>query len=334
MEIHAKGTRLVMSTAPSPESTARPSPARTWLIAIRPFALPASATPVIFGTFMAVTVAKAPFKGGLFLMALFAMMALHSAANIINDIYDYRKGIDRDPRPTSGAIVRGYVSVRGALLMALALIGAGCALGLVIAYLVGPVIFYIGIAGLSVGVSYSAPPLSLKYRGLGDLAVFLDFGILGALGAWAVQTGTLSWTPALWAIPLSLLVVAILHANNWRDMEDDGEKGVKTVASALGDRRSLNYYGVLIFGAPLGILIIVIVTRLLPFLEPMPLSFIVTLLALFPALGLWKKAKARHNPSNPLDFIALDGATAQYNLIFGMLSLAALALHAAAGAPW
>jgi 1,4-dihydroxy-2-naphthoate polyprenyltransferase len=323
-----------MLTTPIQETPVEPSPARKWLIAIRPFALPASSMPVLFGTIMAVTVGKTPLKPGLFLMSLLAMMALHSAANIINDIYDFRKGLDRHPTPTSGAIVRGYISIRSALIMALALIAIGSAMGLAIVYFAGPVILIIGLAGLLIGISYSSPPLSLKYRGLGDLAVFFDFGILGALGAWTVQTGHLSVSPAIWAVPLSMLVVAILHANNWRDIDTDNEKGFRTVASALGDTRSLHYYGFLIFGAPLSTLIIIAASRLLPFIEPMPLTFLITLLALPLTLRLWKRALQRHKSSDLNDFVSLDGASAYYSMLFGILCLAALLLHGAVTMPW
>ncbi len=300
---------------------------RKWLIAIRPFALPASSMPVIFGTALAVVIGGVAFRPGLFLLALLAMMMLHSAANIINDIQDYKKGLDTVPTPVSGAVVRGIFSLRRSLAGAVVLLVGGSAIGLLLAWLRGPAILAIGLAGVIVGVSYTAGPLVLKYRGLGDMAVFLDFGILGSLGAWAVQAGSLSWTPVIWAIPLSMLVVAILHANNWRDSTTDTEKGIRTVASSLGDRGSLLYYGVLVFGAPACTLLLMVLSRLFPSLEPMPLTFLLVIPALLPACSLWKKAVRRHNPSSPIDFIALDGASAQYNLIFGMLCILAVLLH-------
>ena len=78
----------------------------------------------------------------------------------------------------------------------------------------------------------------LKFRALGDLAVFLNFGILGALGAWVVQIETFSWMPVVWTVPMAMLVVAILHANNWRDTISDTERRVRTIASLLGDKGS------------------------------------------------------------------------------------------------
>jgi 1,4-dihydroxy-2-naphthoate polyprenyltransferase len=322
-----------MTASPLHDAPEGPALWKRWLIAIRPFALPASSMPILLGTATAVVINRTHFSPGLFLMALLGMMMLHSAANIINDIEDYKKGLDTVATPVSGAVVRGLLSLRTSFLGALLLLCGGSALGLVLAYLRGPAILYLGLVGVIIGVSYTAGPLVLKYRGLGDLAVFLDFGILGSLGAWMVQTGTFSWTPLIWAIPLSMLVVAILHANNWRDSVTDTGKGIRTVASSLGDRGSMYYYGFLIFGAPLGIVLLMALTRMIPWLEPMPLTFSLVILAFPAALGLWKKARLRHNPSSPLDFIALDGASARYNLIFGILCLGALFLHVLLGRP-
>jgi 1,4-dihydroxy-2-naphthoate polyprenyltransferase len=221
---------------------------RKWLISIRPFALSASSMPVIFGAVAAAVVGGAHLNVPLFLLSLLAMMTLHSAANMLNDVQDFRKGLDMEPTPVSGAVVRGLLTPEQVMRGAIALIVIGSLIGLVIVWRVGLPILYIGAAGLAVGIFYTGKPFTLKYHGLGDLAVFLDFGILGALGAWTVQTGRLSWLPVIWAVPMSMVVVAIVHANNWRDIAGDTGRTVTTMASLLGDRGSLIYYGVLIFG--------------------------------------------------------------------------------------
>ena len=178
--------------------------------------------------------------------------------------------------------------------------------------------------GLAVGVFYTL----LKAHALGDLAVFLDFGLLGGAGAWVVQTGSFSWLPALWTVPMAMLVIAILHANNWRDAASDGERHVKTVAGLLGDRGSLAYYGCLLFGPFVIDLAFIAIPRIVggP-LRPMPLTFLLVLLALPHALKLWGRAIRRASPLQPMDFIVLDGATASHNLVFGLLSTAAVVLE-------
>jgi 1,4-dihydroxy-2-naphthoate octaprenyltransferase len=204
------------------------------------------------------------------------------------------------------------------------LFAIGAISGLLIAWRTDRSLFVVGGIGLAVGICYTL----LKARALGDLAVFLDFGLLGGAGAWIVQTGSFSWLPVLWTVPMAMLVIAILHANNWRDSVSDGERRVRTVAGLLGDRGSLAYYGFLIFGPfliDLGFIAIPRVTG--GACRPMPLTFLLVLLALPNALKLWGRAVRRAAPRRPMDFVILDGATASHNLVFGLLSTAAVVLE-------
>ncbi len=307
-------------------NAAAPSAAGRWLVAARPWALPASTMPVIFGTSLAVVIGGARLDGFRFLLALLAMMLLHSAANMLSDIFDFRRGLDTEVTPVSGALVRGWLSVRQVAAEVAVFFVAGGALGLWLARVTGPVLLYIGAAGVAIGASYTF----LKSRALGDLAVFLNFGILGALGAWVVQTRAFSWRPVVWTVPMAMLVAAILHANNWRDSVSDSGRKVFTTAYLLGDRGSLAYYGLLLFGSMGLVLLFMILPRIVAIpLPALPPAFLVVFAALPSALALWKRARLRHTPEKPMDFIILDGATASYNLLFGLLCTAALWLHVA-----
>ncbi len=200
----------------------------------------------------------------------------------------------------------------------------GTAIGLVLAWLTGPVLLIVGAGGIVIGLFYSA----LKYHALGDLAVFLNFGLLGSLGAWVVQTQSFSWLPVIWTVPMAMLVIAILHANNWRDTITDRERKVKTMASLLGDKGSLFYYAFLLFGSMTIIFGLILIPRVIsPSLTPMPLTFFLVWLAFPHALQLWRRAVRRREPRRPMDFIILDGATANYNLLFGILCTAAVWLQ-------
>lgn len=297
---------------------------KKWLIAIRPWALPASTMPVVFGTSLAVVIGRAPLRAGRFALALLAMVILHSAANMLSDVFDFRRGLDREVTPVSGAIVRGWLSARAVAVAAVLFFLAGAALGLVLVGMTGRTLLFIGAAGLVIGLFYTF----LKYRALGDLAVFLNFGILGGLGAWVVQTGRFSWLPMVWTAPLAMLVSAILHANNWRDTVTDRERRITTVASLLGDKGSLYYYGLLTFGPFAVFLGLMGIPRLTGGdVVPLPWTFLLTLLALPRALALWSRARRRHAPRRPMDFIVLDGATSQYNLLFGLLATASVWAH-------
>jgi 1,4-dihydroxy-2-naphthoate octaprenyltransferase len=149
-----------------------------------------------------------------------------------------------------------------------------------------------------------------------------------ALGTWAVFTGSLSWLPFVWMIPFGLVVIAVLHANNWRDRASDRERGVVSVAGLLGDRGSLAYYGALVFGPFALLLALMAAPRLAPSLgwTPMPWSFLLVFLSLPAALRLWGRARRRDAPREPLEFVTLDGATAQFMVPFGLLSVAAVVL--------
>jgi 1,4-dihydroxy-2-naphthoate octaprenyltransferase len=326
-----EGGKVVDRASESLQPEAPPGAAATWWLATRPFSFPASSMSVIFGAVLAVTVGGASMNWPWFVLSVLGMVCLHAAANLLNDATDFEKGLDAVVNPVSGAVVRGLLTPRQARLGALVLMLVGGLAGGVLVWAVGWPIAAIGGAGVVIGVLYSGKPTGLKYLGLGDVAVFLDFGILGALGAWTVQTGSLSWIPVIWAIPLSILVVAILHANNWRDIAGDREKRCVTVANLLGDRGSAVYYAFLLLSPFLIVVAMVALPWLTEVSPAMPWTFLVTLLALPLAARLLLKSRQRANPRNPLDFLALDGATAQLNLAFGVLCTLALLLHAWTG---
>jgi 1,4-dihydroxy-2-naphthoate octaprenyltransferase len=306
----------------------RPPILKTAVIAVRPFALPASSMPVLFGTASAVLIGDARFNPLLFILALVAMIILHSAANLLSDVNDFRKGLDREPTPASGAIVRGYITARSGIIGSAVLFSAGVGIGTVIVFRVGWPILLIGSIGVAVGASYTLKPLAFKYRALGDLAVFLNFGTLGALGAWTVQSGQPSWVPALWSIPMSMLVVAILHANNWRDIRGDSDRDIRTLASILGDRGSNIYFNILVMGSYGVILFLILFTRVINDFKPkMPLTFLITFTTIPFAVKLIQKGKRRNIPSRQREFQSLDAGTSLLSLVFGLLSTTALLLH-------
>ncbi len=296
---------------------------KRWFLAVRPFSFPASLMPLLFGTALAAT------KGGvrvnllIFAIALIAMLFLHSATNLLNDYFDYKKKIDLIETPGSGGIMKGLISVNASFKGAVVLYVAGSLLGLYLVSITGVILLYIGLAGLIVGIFYTQEKvLSLKYNALGDLAVFLNFGILGTLGAWVIQTGYFSWVPVVWALPIGILVIAILHANNWRDIEGDRKGNIKTVAMLLGDRGSLVYYTALLI-SPFAIILFLMSGALFIDLGElsMPLSFGIVFFALPAAINLIHKTGSRFVPERIMEFAVLDGLTAQFNIIFGLLCL-------------
>jgi 1,4-dihydroxy-2-naphthoate octaprenyltransferase len=299
---------------------------KKWIIAARPWALPASTMPLIYGTSLGTVFGSVPLDVIGLILALVSMIFHHSTANIVSDIFDFKRGLDTEITPVSGAIVRGWITTRQAAIGAVVFSSIGLLLGIVLILRTGILLLIIGLAGIVISLIYPY----LKYHALGDLAVFFNFGILGSLGAWVIQTHSLSWLPVIWAVPMSMLVCAILHANNWRDTATDKKMNITTVAGMLGDQGSLLYYGFLVFGSFVVVLFLLILPRIIHIgIRPMPWPFLITLLAIPTAMKLWHRAINRHTPKQPMDFIILDGTTAQYNIVFGMLCTAAAWIHSA-----
>ena len=303
---------------------------KKWWISLRPFSFPASTMPVVFGTVLAYVYGGGVINVWYALLAFFGMVFLHAGANVLNDIIDFNKGLDKVPAPVSGGVVRRIISIPEARVASTILFTTGTSMGVYLAYMTSWWLLLIGVPGVMIGIFYSlGGKVALKYHALGDLAVFLNFGTLGALGAWFVQTGTFSWVPVIWSIPMSMLVIGILHANNWRDIESDREGNIYTIASMLGDKASLRYFGYLIFGPFFVVLALILIPYFaFPDQPFMPFTFGIVILSLPMALKLWQKALNRKTPKNPIDFVALDGATAQFNLVFGLLCTVALVLEA------
>ena len=290
---------------------------KRWLIAGRPWGTPIHVVPLFMGTALA-WVHTGQFHAGWFFATWLALYLVHSAANMISDAHDFQCGLDRTVVPTSGAIVRGLLTARQVMVGGYAAMLAGLGIGGWAAFQSGAPLHWVILAGGVLLVGYTL----LKRIVLGDLAVFLAFGPLIGLGCWTVQTGSFSWIPLFALSPFGLVVIAVLHANNWRDIERDTALGIRTVASVLGDRGSLIYYGSLIF-VPYALMAIGMILPRIGLLPgpPFPWTLGLTVLALPQAIRLFRRALMRHAPAHPDDFLALDGATAAFMVPFGLLSV-------------
>ncbi len=149
---------------------------------------------------------------------------------------------------------------------------------------------------------------------MGDIVIFIAFGILPVFGTFWVQTQTFSILPMLWSIPMCCYTVGLLHANNWRDLATDKKAKCKTIAGALGSKGSQHYYRILIL-APYIITAIAIITAALTKSTYAPLTAALALLSLPLAIKL-AKITPEEDPEN---FAMLDGKTAQLHLTFGIL---------------
>ena len=202
---------------------------RLWAKAVRPYAYSASLVPVAIGGLHA-RISGADFSGLRFGVSLAAGVLLHTAANLWNDYYDFKGGVDRAGGGVgSGVLVNGDMTparcFRGAAICA----ALGALAGLWLAGQVGWGLVALGVCGLFGAAAYSAGPLSPKHRGLGEVWVFLLMGVGMTLGGHMAQTGRFSWSAVAAGVPAALLMTLILYANNLRDMRSDRDAGLLTL---------------------------------------------------------------------------------------------------------
>jgi 1,4-dihydroxy-2-naphthoate octaprenyltransferase len=292
---------------------------------MRPYAFPASIMPAFIGAAAAWYV-RWPLNVLHLVLTCLGVALIHAAGNLINDAYDYAKGIDRHVIPVSGAVVRNLITARQALSLATYCGIVGTAIGIYFLLLRGPLVLVICLGGLLLAVFYTAPPLHLKYRGLGDLAILLAFGVGVAAGSWLVQTGVLTWTPVVWGFPQAMLVIGILHANNWRDIGRDSELGAESFAQRLGDRGSFWYYVILTGGALLLAVAMTAASQVWNITPRMPWTCLLVLCTVPQITKLIRIAHERPMAGDPPPFVVLDAATAQLNLSFGLLFTIGLVL--------
>jgi 1,4-dihydroxy-2-naphthoate octaprenyltransferase len=210
------------------------------LRASRPQFLTASAAPVLVGSALGYAVAGT-FAPAPFVLAVVAIMALHAGANIINDYFDHATGndwVNENPTPFSGGrrfIQDGVLSPQATLLTGLTYLAGGCGIGLVMVWLTGDLfILALGIVGVLGGFFYTAAPLRLGYRGIGEIIIALLFGVLPVYGAYHLQTQTLDATPILPATIVAILIFLVILINEFPDRAADAQVGKKTLVVLLG----------------------------------------------------------------------------------------------------
>ncbi len=317
------------TTASAPASTAR-GLVSLWLQAVRAFSFTASVIPVLLGGVLALG-APAPRQFWLLPFAVLGGLALHAGTNLLNDYYDFERGVDREgTRGSSGILVAGLLPPASVRVGGIACFGLAVALAFPVVVLHGWPVVALGGVGLVGGYLYTGRPVAYKYVALGDPLVFLLMGPLMVIGGYLAVTGTWTATVLLASLPIGCLVAAILAANNLRDVRDDAEAGVTTIARLLGHRGGQLEYAALVVGA-------YAVVGVIAFFGLVPGGggagsgpFSGWLLLPLLSAPLAAKALSRVLRSRPNDSAALVGAdvlTAQLHLVFGLLLIAAVVLQ-------
>jgi 1,4-dihydroxy-2-naphthoate octaprenyltransferase len=209
--------------------------------ATRPKFFPASVLPVIAGTAWGVY-AGGNFDAVLFALALIATICVHAGANVLNDVGDESGGTDRQNTdriyPYTGGsrfIQTGVMDASGMARLGISLLAVAAVAGLMLIMLRGPVVLWLGLAGVALAVLYSLGPVRLASIGLGELAVAVGFGVLPVVGAAWLQSGVIDLNAVMFSVPVSAWVAAILLINEVPDIQADGATGKRTLPVRLGN---------------------------------------------------------------------------------------------------
>ncbi|MEX1023170.1 MAG: 1,4-dihydroxy-2-naphthoate polyprenyltransferase [Dehalococcoidia bacterium] len=227
---------------PSPGSLA------AWVLAIRPPTLTAAVVPVAVGTAVALRDGyREPWAA---VAALVGALALQIAANFANDLSDFRRGADNESRlGPPRATQLGLLTQRQVTAAIFASFAVATLAGLYLVYLGGWPIVAIGLASMLAAVTYTGGPWPFGYRGLGELFVFVFFGVVAVAGTYYVQSGGISPHVIGASVPVALTVTAILVVNNVRDIDTDRLAGKFTLAVYLGRRLARTEFVLVVAGA-------------------------------------------------------------------------------------
>ncbi len=289
---------------------------KKWIVAIRAPFFTASAIPVLVGTALAWNM-TGRFDWFKFILVLIGVPMFNAGTNLANDYYDHKTGNDEinvNPTPFSGGsrvIQKGIVPPRHMLIGSFIFFGLGSVIGLYLnAVTPGNLILYLGIFGLVTGFFYTAAPILIGYRGIGECIVGLDLGVLTIIGAYYVQAHSLNWSVFWISLPIGFLVAAILYINQFPDYDADKAVNKKHLVVRLGKKRAVYGYYFLIAATYLVIAGSVIFKMVTAFT-------LISFLTLPISLGAIKILKSNYDKIAEL--IPAQAKTVQTHLFTGLL---------------
>lgn len=282
-----------------------------WIIAVRPWSIPASAMPII------VSLAYLFFKGHdidwvLGAWTLIGMILFHLSGNVWSDWFDFRKKVDAEDTFGAKTLTTGMFQPAEIRNLAIILLTISVISGLGLVAMTGIELLYIGLAGAALTVLYPF----LKYNALGDLDILLTFAFLPTIGTSYVTTGAIDWSVLWIALPVGLITDGILHSNNTRDMATDRRADIKTMAMGLGTKASALLYGFeMIFPY--------IWVGVLSIIGILPMSTVFIFLTLPVAIGCAKTMNSSVTGGTAI-IADLDVRTANLQLMFSVILTATL----------
>ena len=280
---------------------------QVWALASRPKTLPAAASGVVTGTALALR--DGYFRFGPALAALLVALLLQIGSNLANDVYDYERGADTGERHGPTRVTQAELLTPAQVKVGMWVVfGLSALLGLYLAFVAGWVVILIGLAAIFSAIAYTGGPFPLGYYGLGDLFVFIFFGLAAVAGTYFVQAGSVS--PQAWwmSIPIGWLIVDILVVNNLRDIKTDRDAGKHTLAVRFGERGTRIQYMVLLLASYL-------ILPVLAFFDILPWTSLLAWLSFPLGWRTWLVVQEQKGP--PLN-AALAG-TGQTTLVYSLL---------------
>ena len=281
---------------------------RVWWQLTRPHTLTAAFVPVLLGTALAIQ--GTDIDLGLFIAMLLACLLIQAATNMFNEYYDFIRGLDTaESVGIGGAIVREGIKPKTVLLLAFTLYAVAMLIGVYICISSSWWLALIGLISMLMGYLYTGGPFPIAYTPFGELFAGFFMGCLIILISFYIQTSTVTPTAILISIPISILVGAILLANNIRDLEGDKEFGRKTLAILLGRTNAIRLLAGMFIVSYLLVFVLIAINVTSPW------SAIIVLSS--PKAIKATSGFIRH--SIPIKMAPAMIATAQTNTIFGFL---------------
>ncbi len=289
---------------------------KIYLLELRATFLTATVVSIVLGASIA-WARNGVFEIGFFVLSLVAGAFLHLGTNVANDYFDHKSGGDainkEFVRPFSGGsrmIQKGLLTPREVLFEASILLIIGIAVGFYLALNRGLFVLVLGLFGLFSGIFYASPPFKLANRGVGEVFVGLNFGVLMTIGAYFVQTQTLNVEPLVASIPVALLIFSVVYINEFLDYSADKAIGKKTLVVRFGRGKAAQGYALLMGGVYLSILIGVLA-------KIMPATTLIALATLPIAIKAVSHALKHH--STPLKLTLANSLTILCHLLTSLM---------------
>jgi 1,4-dihydroxy-2-naphthoate octaprenyltransferase len=226
-------------------ATTSPNPVRIWVMAARPKTLPLGVAPVLVGTALAGYLHI--FHPLRFVAALLGSVFIQVGANLSNDYSDAHRGADTEDRLGPVRVTAGgLVPPRQVLIATYVTFGLAVLCGAYLIAVAGWQLLLIGVASIVAGVLYTGGPRPYGYEGLGEVFVFLFFGIAAVAGSYFAQVRDFSWESLVLSAPIGLIAAAVLVVNNTRDIDTDRRANKRTLAVRIGRERSRKMYATMV----------------------------------------------------------------------------------------